>query len=238
MATASNPVRKVTPRTRKLRYSEATRHKLLDAAGHVFAEHGYYSATIRQICKRAGANVAAVNYHFKDKLGLYGEVLGACARAAHVEQMRAALDQSGSPEKVLREVIRARVRGLANDGLPDWYFQLFVREIAQPTPALARMINKVARPIYERMLGLIGGIIGLAAEDEKTRLCAYSVMGQILFYAFAGPLLERLSPNIELTPERLDRIADHIADFSLAYLREIRSGRDKPGGGANEVQHD
>ena len=63
---------------------DSTRRNLINSAGPVFAAKGYQSATIREICKRAHANVAAVNYHFKDKLGLYAEVLNHCARAAHV----------------------------------------------------------------------------------------------------------------------------------------------------------
>jgi len=52
-----------------------------------------------------------------------------------------------------------------------------------------------------------------------------SIIGQILFYTFSRPVLARLQPELKLTPERLDRIADHIADFSLAYLKKV--GQDK-----------
>ena len=96
----------------RARYSDATRDKLLEAAGRAFAERGYAGATVRDICKEAGANVAAVNYYFKDKLALYTEVLNQMKRAAYVDQMRAALDQKASPEEILRDVIKARLRGL------------------------------------------------------------------------------------------------------------------------------
>ncbi len=217
-------------------HSAATRQKLVDSAGPIFAEKGYYSATVREICKRAGANVAAVNYHFKDKLGLYEEVVVQCKRAAHVDQVRVALDQTGSPEDILRDVIRARVRGLRKNAMPSWQLRIFAHELADPTPVLSRMINRVSRPIYDRLLELIAKIIGMPPRHMKTRLCAHSLMGQILFYVFAGPLFARFSPEMTLTDEMLEQIADHIADFSLAYLREVgRSTRGKPG--RKEIAH-
>ena len=92
------------------------------------------------------------------------------------------------------------------------------------TAALRQLINKVGRPLFERMLGLIGGMIGLPANDDKTRLCAISVMGQILVYVFSLPLLTGVWPELKMTPEQVERIADHIADFSLAYIQNLRSG--------------
>ncbi len=52
-----------------------TRQRLLETAGQVFAEQGFRAATVRDICRRAGANIASVNYHFGDKERLYSEVL-------------------------------------------------------------------------------------------------------------------------------------------------------------------
>jgi hypothetical protein len=96
-------------------------------------------------------------------------------------------------------------------------------ELAQPTPALSQVINETMRPIYGRLRELIGRLLGLSSDDEKTRLCAHSVIGQVIFYALARPVLVRLWPEFKMTPAQLDRIADHIADFSLASLRESGS---------------
>ena len=212
----------------RARYSDATRDKLLEAAGRAFAERGYAGATVRDICKEAGANVAAVNYYFKDKLALYTEVLNQMKRAAYVDQMRAALDQKASPEEILRAVIKARLRGLHGQKRPDWHFRIAAREFAQPTPAMAQVIDKVMRPIHDRVRQVVGKIIGRSPDHEQTRLCTYSIMGQMLLYVLASPVLMRLWPEMKMTPEQLDRVANHIADFSLAYLRQVRASHRQP----------
>ncbi|MEP7384360.1 MAG: TetR family transcriptional regulator, partial [Gemmatimonadota bacterium] len=53
----------------------ATRERLLQRATALFAERGFEKVTVRDIVAAAGANVAAVNYHFAGKLGLYTEVI-------------------------------------------------------------------------------------------------------------------------------------------------------------------
>src|SRR6202035_5744794 len=89
---------------------DATRARLIEAAGEVFADHGYQSATVRDICARAGANIAAVNYHFGDKLALYEAVLRHAISAAEAEEMLAPARSSGKPEEALRLFITAMLR--------------------------------------------------------------------------------------------------------------------------------
>jgi hypothetical protein len=132
-------------------------------------------------------------------------------------------DQNISPEDMLRALIRARLRSISGKDLPDWHSRLLALELAQPTPALRQLIDKLTRPIYKRLLELIGRIIGLPPNDESTRLCAISVVGQVLAYVLPGPLLPEIWPELKMTPEQLERIADHIADFSLSYLKGFRS---------------
>jgi AcrR family transcriptional regulator len=214
--------RRAAGRKRESRAADPTREKLLEVAGHVFADRGYQAATIREICVRARANVAAVNYHFGDKLGLYTEVLRQSMRAAQLEAVQNALDKTAPPEDILRAVIRARLRGLWRGDLPDWHFRILTHELAQPSPAFRQFINKVGRPIFNRLLELVGGMTGLPPDDDKTRLCAVSIMGQILAYVFPAPFLTRVWPGLKMTREQVERIADHIADFSLSYLQEFR----------------
>jgi AcrR family transcriptional regulator len=62
--------------------SGQTRQKLLEGSSAGLFGTGYCDATIRDICKRAGVNIALVNYHFCDKFGLYTEVLRSCSNMA------------------------------------------------------------------------------------------------------------------------------------------------------------
>ena len=54
-----------------------TRQRLIESATRLFAERGFAKVTVREICKAARANVAAVNYHFGGKNGLYQEIVHA-----------------------------------------------------------------------------------------------------------------------------------------------------------------
>jgi AcrR family transcriptional regulator len=202
--------------------SESTRAKLLDAAAEVFAEVGYHRATIREICARAGVNGALVNYHFGDKLELYAQMLQRLVSVARIEAVRAALNQKAPPETILREAIKAGFVASPPATRSGWLFRILAHEITQPTPAMTRVVDSVLRPLYNQLYEIVGALIGLPAVDEQTRLCAHSIMGQVIIYALAGPVLARLWPDMRMTPENLDRIADHVTDFSLAYLRQVR----------------
>jgi AcrR family transcriptional regulator len=214
---------KVVRRKHQTATPDPTRDKLLEVAGPIFAKRGYQAATIREICAGARANVAAINYHFGDKLGLYTEVLQQSVRAAQVLAVHNALDPNTPPEEILRALIRARLRSINGKDLPDWHSRLLAHEFAQPTPALRQLVDKLTRPIYKRLLELIGGMIGMPPNDDNTRLCAISVVGQVLAYVLPGPLLTEIWPELKMTPEQVERIADHITDFSLSYLQDFRS---------------
>ena len=153
--------------------SESTRAKLLDAAAEVFAEIGYHRATIRKICARAGVNGALVNYHFGDKLELYAQTLQRLVSVARIEAVLAALNQKAPPETILREAIKARLRGVAAGDQNGWLFRILAHEIAQPTPAMTHIIESVLRPLYNQLCEVVGALIGLpAARRRNPSLCA------------------------------------------------------------------
>jgi AcrR family transcriptional regulator len=209
-----------------------TRARLLDAAGQVFADTGYHAATVRQICAHAGVNIALVNYHFGDKLELYTEVLRHSTGAAKNEIIQKAMRSDAPPEEALRELIGTMLERVCGADRPGWHYRLMVHELAQPTPAMAKVIDETMRPIYDRFRSLIGALLKLPPDHDNTRLCTHSAIAQIVHYTHSRHVNSQLWPGLELTPARIAQIARHIGDFSLAYLHAAapaRPGRKKNG---------
>ncbi|MEW2545872.1 TetR/AcrR family transcriptional regulator [Streptomyces sp. NPDC047002] len=95
-----------------------TRTQLLDAAEHLFAERGYRGTSIRAVTERAGANLAAVGYHFGSK----AELLAAVARRVTepiTAAQRAGLDAllARTPEPPVADLVEA-FAGPLFDGMP------------------------------------------------------------------------------------------------------------------------
>jgi len=200
---------------------DATEERLLETAGHVFAETGFQAAKVRDICARAKVNLAAVNYHFGDKLGLYQEVL---RHAACIAGTAATFDPTlwrPNPEARLRAYVHNVLTLMYGEGHPAWPVRLMTHELAQPTPALDGVVEAIVRPRHDAACALVGGIIGRAPDDRTTKLCTQSIMGQIILYAHGREVLKRLWPELKFTPETLGEIADHIAAFSYAALKSI-----------------
>src|ERR1700761_5122495 len=114
--------------------SRATRRRLIDAAGEIFADVGFERATVKQITDRAEASLAAVNYHFSDKQELYYEVLLEAQRAS-IETMHSLerLPLDLSPQDRLRAFIEMFLRNHLDPHRPNWHGSLLARETAEPT---------------------------------------------------------------------------------------------------------
>ena len=198
-----------------------TRQRLLDAAGEEFADRGFRNATVRDICKRADANIAAINYHFGDKEKLYAATVQyahLCAtRHDVVGAVAAAKDLP--PEQRLHAFVRTFLVGILDTGRPLWHAKLMAREIAEPTEVLDKIAQQTVRPRLEALCGIIREVIGPDAPQQVVMNCARSVVGQILFYHFARPMLVRVFPDEPFDGTQVDELASHIVAFSLNGLR-------------------
>jgi AcrR family transcriptional regulator len=200
---------------------EDTRDKLLKAAIQVFSDHGYEGATVRAICRRAGVNLALVKYHYGDKLALYRAVVRyAVDLDAQMMLLNRSLKENADPVDALRQIVRGALERLIErkeqSGLK---LRLMLNEVVNPTSVLTTEIEEAVRPMYDQFLAVVGRVLSLPMDHMKTRLCSHSIIGQIEHYVRRRPTLSRLWPEMQMSPEQVEIIANHIADFSLAYLR-------------------
>src|SRR5687768_6942688 len=121
-ASKSRPAAKRAPARAAMREDGAqTRQTLLEVAGRVFAERGYMNATSQEICELASANIAAVNYHFGSKDGLYAAVLEeAHARLLSIDIVAEIAQSKTSGADKLRMLIRKIIGEVAKRDTGAW----------------------------------------------------------------------------------------------------------------------
>jgi len=204
------------------------RQELLAAAGAVFAERGFAQATVREICERAGANVAAVNYYFGDKAGLYREAIrhwSEVSRRQYPPDL--GLRAGATPEQRLAAFIRAFLLRLLDPRRPGWHGSLLAREMVAPTAALDELVATMYRPMNARLRRIVRDVGRGRLPPAVVRLCARSILGQCLYYRHARPVLARLNPAEIFGTASVERLAAHITRFSLAAIRALAGRRVK-----------
>lgn len=198
--------------------SEQTRERLIVAARELFSQHGFQAATVREICRRAGANVAAVNYHFGSKNGLLAEAL-------HFESLQLLRETNARaaacPEERLRLFLRDFMHLLLDECQQHSPCRIMARELADPTPALDQIVREAIAPMHDYLSGLLREIAGGEISDADLRRCVKSVFGQCLYYRHSHPVLQRLYPELHYDSREIDTVARHIADFSLNGIRHF-----------------
>ena len=199
-----------------------TEARLLDAAGEIFAEFGYRAATVRQICEKAGANVAAVNYYFGDKEGLYLAVLRSVPRA-HAEKYPSGrgLDANAKAEARLRAYVESLLQRVFDSGRPGWHAKIIAREMVEPTRALDSLLEEVARPLHQELADIVRQLLGSEPDDDAVRLCSLSIMGQCVYYHHARNVLTRLYPAQSYNAGEVSQLVNHISEFSVAALTAL-----------------
>jgi TetR/AcrR family transcriptional regulator, regulator of cefoperazone and chloramphenicol sensitivity len=216
-----SPVESDAPR------KDETRRHLLEAAGAVFAEAGFRDATVREICRRAGANVAAINYHFGDKETLYVEVL----RYAHGKALEKyppllGIPPDAAPERKLHAFVHSLLLRIFDKGPTAWHGKLMSREMIEPTGALDSLVEERIRPMASRLWQIVADILDRPLNDERVRLCSFSIVSQCVFYHHCRPVVSRMFPKEEpLDATGIERLADHITKFSLAAMKHLPAAR-------------
>jgi AcrR family transcriptional regulator len=198
----------------------ATRQQLLEAAGEVFAEHGYAKATSKEICARAEANVAAVNYHFGGKDELYAAVLEeAHARLVSIDTMAAAAQSPVDPRVKLRMLLTRIFSEVAKRDRTAWELRVLSRELLSQSPMMAPMINHQVAPKAKIMRTVLAEIMDLPPDHPTVSRTVLNVMGPVLLMLITSRTLQqKIAPNLDPDPAGL---TEHMVTYAFAGMQAV-----------------
>lgn len=175
---------------------EDTRAALVAAALTLLGDKGFEATSTREIAAAAGVNVAMIAYHFGGKAGLRA----ACADfvADRMRQIFAAAGEvaTGSAEEAraaLCALARALIRGVVADEAARPLARFLLREVADASPAFARLFETALAPLHARACRLWARATGVEAESVEARLSVFAMLAQIVYFRIArAPVLMRM----------------------------------------------
>jgi TetR/AcrR family transcriptional regulator, regulator of cefoperazone and chloramphenicol sensitivity len=210
-----------------------TRLSLLEAAGEVFGKRGFWSATHEEICNKAKANTAAVNYHFGSKENLYVE---AWKYSFKKSLEKYPLEGDASPDDPAEKRLRGWVLSfLQRVGDPETHAaNIMFKEMTNPTGLLKDVIAPTIEPSERAIRSTIKELIGDGANEDLIHFCHMSLLSLCF-----GPMLHLRSAKdagLEPGPDYpmdlgAEELADYILQFSLSGIRSfgktIKSGKSR-----------
>lgn len=210
---------------------ERARARLLAEASRLFAEKGFSKAATREICEAAGANVAAIHYHFGGKEGLYREVL-----LGPIQGLAAQFAGFDDPALPLRDALaRLLAAFVGNDDAAapgaDIGMRLFLREMIEPTPVFAATIARHIGPHHEAMARLFARHIGLPADaepDEDVHRLVFGVIAMAHDYCMSREFMAIVAPRLLTGADAMQRARARLIDWALALVAHEAERRGLP----------
>jgi AcrR family transcriptional regulator len=193
-----------------------TPHRILEAAGQIFAASGYRYTTIRAISKLADVNVAAVSYHFGGKKNLYLAVirsLRARVLAAHPFDLTDLTTQP--PAERLHRFIHTFLSRMFDKDAGERFTKIMAQELIQPTAAFDEIMAEVINPVAAFLFAPVRQLFGKPLSDERTGLLCLSIVGQLFHFYMARPVTRKLFDKEGFDGRDIDMVATHVTRFSL-----------------------
>jgi AcrR family transcriptional regulator len=198
-----------------------TREALLDAAESLFAEHGVQAASLRAITQQAGANLAAVHYHFGSKEGLVRAVFSRRVGPLNQERLRR-LDECEREQGEVEEVVRAFVEPLlkmrreAPEGSRQ-FARLMGRSFNEPNEEVRTIVSEEFGPMVRRFTAALARRLPHLQEREILWRFHF-VAGAMAHTVSCGDLLERYSEGACRAGD-VEEALEHLITFVAAGLR-------------------
>lgn len=192
---------------------------MISAARTEFATHGFRGTTMRRVAERAGVTPAMVNYHFKDKRGLYRAMLEATVGPLmqHLQEI-AAGEQPGSLHAALTGYMHALAR---NPELPA----LLMRDVLSSDGSMRDMF---IREFASKGAGAMQRILarefaaGALRADVDPRLALLSLISMAAFPFIARPVASELL-GLSYDDAMIEQLAAHTIRLFFDGVRQQTS---------------
>lgn len=188
----------------------------------IFAEVGFHRASVRAICKKAGANVAAVKYYFGDKAGLYREVITQAHATLIGSEPMPRLVDFDRPEDALRAwigwILRLILRKQREHAAVA---RIMMREMQDPTPALAVLVRKLGQPVRGELERIVAALFRKPADPRLVGHATNMVMGLCTHYEHAEAVLEQFGFPLPSHEQEVEALARVIADFAIGGVTTV-----------------
>jgi len=209
--------------------NQTTQEKIFISALLLFAEKGYRGTTVRDICKNAGsANINSINYYFGGKEKLYRNILE--YMYSEFSRRKTEYPEHIPAEQHLRDFIRAYAEMQYTDNEYTRAFAaISIAEMTRPSPWMKALVKKYVRQQTLDFLVVMRRLLGPGVPEDVVRDTALSIGGQIMYYAFAWPIVSTVFPDHPGMGRYYPVLAEHIYEFSLAGIKGVREKYEKIG---------
>ncbi|MEK6749128.1 MAG: CerR family C-terminal domain-containing protein [Pseudomonadota bacterium] len=200
-----------------------TRQRLLDAGTRLFAEHGYRGVSVRELCTEAAVNIAAINYHFGGKQGLYHAIFEATLAADEprfqelLRNTRLLLASAQGNREQLARVVQIFTTGMlvptTTNERARSFGVLVIRELAFPSTEFEIIFQRRAQPCQQMFASIVAATTGLAEDSEQVRIETHALVGMIFHIGLSRSILLRTMDWDVVTPPRAALVADFVTQL-------------------------
>lgn len=203
--------------------SSSTREKIFEVAGPVFAEKGFQGTTVRELCDKAGVNVASINYYFGDKQNLYSELVRHAQRRCEAQHPLPQWDNETAPERRLYDMVLTLLEQLSVAETAPWEVQLLMREVLNPSRGGVEVAEEYFTPFFKILLDVIESMTPTSLSLNHLAKIGLSVLSQCLIYRYGSETIAKIAPSVlgvEGKPD-VETLAQQITNFSIAGIKNI-----------------
>ncbi|SFB06910.1 CerR family C-terminal domain-containing protein [Selenomonas ruminantium] len=160
----------------------ATKARLIETAGQLIAKQGYEKTTSKEICQLSKVNLAAINYHFGSREGLYRAVLHHVhQQLLGTEELDVLQDGHKTPAERLDYFLDVLTEMVQHE--ENWAIRVWIREIISPSPLAEQVVREESVPVkLNLMLNLLHEYTGLPMQSTQLHGCLACMLAPFVWY--------------------------------------------------------